>query len=94
MLIGLGAFLLYFITNLLVLYGSRIREYYADLGSVRLGGEPHHLATALYKLSYGNARFKDREEMKRVEGGSEHSSLTTLPGHGMKLESYHKLTAT
>ncbi|MFH0769365.1 MAG: zinc metalloprotease HtpX [Chloroflexota bacterium] len=67
-LIGLGAFLLYFITNLLVLYGSRIREYYADLGSVRLGGEPHHLATALYKLSYGNARFKDREEMKRVEG--------------------------
>jgi len=26
-LIGLGAFILYFITNLLVLYGSRIREY-------------------------------------------------------------------
>ncbi len=37
-LIGLGAaFFFYFLTNLLVLYGSRIREYYADLGSVRLG---------------------------------------------------------
>ncbi|MBI4267652.1 MAG: M48 family metalloprotease, partial [Chloroflexi bacterium] len=67
-LIGLGAFLLYFITNLLVLYGSRIREYYADLGSVKLGNMPHHLATALYKLSYGNARFHGREELKRVEG--------------------------
>ena len=67
-LIGFGAFLLYFITNLLVLYGSRIREYYADLGSVRLGNMPHHLASALYKLVYGNARFKDKEELKRVEG--------------------------
>jgi len=67
-LIGLGAFLLYFITNLLVLYGSRIREYYADLGSVRLGNMPHHLATALYKLVYGNARFRNTEELKRVEG--------------------------
>ncbi len=67
-LIGLGAFILYFITNLLVLYGSRIREYYADQGSVELGNEPHHLASALYKLVYGNARFKGKEELKRVEG--------------------------
>jgi len=67
-LIGLGAFFLYFITNLLVLYGSRIREYYADMGSIRLGNMPHHLATALYKLVYGNARFRDKEELKRVEG--------------------------
>ncbi|MFC1981903.1 zinc metalloprotease HtpX [Chloroflexota bacterium] len=67
-LVGLGAFLLYFVTNLLVLYGSRIREYYADMGSVKLGNEPHHLATALYKLVYGNARFRNKEELKRVEG--------------------------
>jgi len=67
-LIGFGAFILYFITNLLVLYGSRIREYYADLGSVRLGNMPHHLATALYKLVYGNARQRNSAEMRRVEG--------------------------
>ena len=67
-LIGLGAFLLYFLTNLLVLYGSRIREYYADLGSIQLGNMPHHLATALYKLVHGNARFRNKEELKRVEG--------------------------
>ncbi|MFC1870550.1 zinc metalloprotease HtpX [Chloroflexota bacterium] len=67
-LIGLGAFILYFITNLLVLYGSRIREYYADMGSVRLGAMPHDLATALYKLVYGSARLKGTAEMKHVEG--------------------------
>ena len=67
-LIGLGAFGLYFLTNLLVLYGSRIREYYADLGSVRLGNMPHHLASALYKLVYGNARLRNSQELKRVEG--------------------------
>ncbi|MCD6600182.1 MAG: M48 family metalloprotease [Dehalococcoidia bacterium] len=67
-LIGIGAFILYFITNLLVLYGSRIREYYADQGSVELGNKPNHLASALYKLTYSNARSKGREELKRVEG--------------------------
>ena len=66
-LIGFAAFLLYFITNLLVLYGSRIREYYADLGSVQLGNAPHQMATALYKLVHGNARFKDNPEMKQAE---------------------------
>jgi heat shock protein HtpX len=67
-IIGMGAFVLYFITNLLVLYGSRIREYYADKGSVELGNEPHHLATALYKLAYGNARFQGKQELKQVQG--------------------------
>ena len=55
-LIGLGAFFLYFITNLLVLYGSRIREYSTDLGNM-----PHHLASALYKLVYSNTRLKGSE---------------------------------
>jgi heat shock protein HtpX len=71
-LIGIGAFLLYFLTNLLVMYGSRIREYYADEGSVKLGNPPQHLASALYKLVYSSAQLKrdpkGQEELKRVEG--------------------------
>ena len=55
-LVGLTAFLLYLITSLLVMYASRIREYYADYGSVELGNKPSWLATALYKLVYGSAR--------------------------------------
>jgi heat shock protein HtpX len=67
-LVGMGAFFLYFLTNLLVLYGSRIREYYADSGSVQLGNPPHFLATAFYKLVYGSARTRGGEDLKRVEG--------------------------
>ena len=66
-LIGLVAFLFYFITNLLVLYASRIREYFADKGSVLLGNDPSYLATALYKLVYGSART-DKDELRAVEG--------------------------
>ncbi|MDD5584075.1 MAG: zinc metalloprotease HtpX [Candidatus Omnitrophica bacterium] len=66
-LIGLVAFVFYFITNLLVLYASRIREYYADKGSVKLGNAPNALASALYKLVYGAARAP-KEELRAVEG--------------------------
>jgi len=65
--IGLLALVVYFITSLLVMYGSRIREYYADLGSAELGSEPHHLATALYKLSLGSAKIPKRA-LKQTEG--------------------------
>ncbi|TBR18133.1 peptidase, partial [bacterium] len=67
MLIGLAAFLFYFVTNLLVLYASRIREYFADQGSVLLGNKPSSLASSLYKLAYGAARM-DKEDLKEVEG--------------------------
>jgi heat shock protein HtpX len=66
-LIGIAAFVFYFITNLLVLYASRIREYFADKGSVILGNKPASLASALYKLVYGSARI-DRELLKETEG--------------------------
>lgn len=65
--IGLLALVVYFITSLLVMYGSRIREYYADLGSTELGNEPHHLATALYKLSLGSAKIS-KNALKQTEG--------------------------
>jgi len=66
-LIGLAAFLFYFITNLLVLYASRIREYFADQGSIALGNPPETLASSLYKLVYGSART-NKESLKEVEG--------------------------
>lgn len=66
-LIGLAAFIFYFITNLLVLYASRIREYFADRGSVALGNHPSTLASSLYKLVYGSARLSP-ESLKESEG--------------------------
>jgi len=67
LLIGLAAFIFYFITNLLVLYASRIREYFADKGSIDLGNSPSNLATALYKLVYGSAMMP-KEALKETEG--------------------------
>ncbi|VVB87944.1 Protease HtpX [uncultured archaeon] len=67
LLIGIVALLVYLITNLLVLYVSRIREYYADEGSVKLGNGPHYLASALYKLVYGSARV-NKDSLKPIEG--------------------------
>ncbi|HXV38295.1 MAG TPA: zinc metalloprotease HtpX [Nitrosopumilaceae archaeon] len=51
-LIGIGAFAVYFVTNLLILYFSRLREYYADNfagNQVR----PTLLANGLAKITYG-----------------------------------------
>ncbi len=66
-MIGLAAFVFYFITNLLVLYASRIREYFADQGSIALGNRPSALASSLYKLVYGSARMNP-EALKESEG--------------------------
>jgi len=65
--IGILALVVYFITSLLVMYGSRIREYYADQGSAELGNQPHYLATALYKLTVSTARIS-KHALKQTEG--------------------------
>lgn len=65
--IGILALVIYFITSLLVMYGSRIREYYADQGSTKLGNSPHYLATALYKLTMSNAHIS-KHALKQTEG--------------------------
>ncbi len=67
MAIGLVALIFYFITNLLVMYASRIREYFADKGAVEFGNRPEALASALYKLVYGSARA-GKEAIREVEG--------------------------
>jgi len=66
-LIGIVALLAYFLGQLLVLFVSRVREYYADQGSIELGNPPHELASALYKLVYGSA-VANKNEVKEVEG--------------------------
>jgi heat shock protein HtpX len=65
--IGAVALVGYLLGQLLVLFVSRVREYYADEGSVEIGGKPHKLASALYKLVYGSANL-DKKQVKEVEG--------------------------
>lgn len=63
-LLGIGAFIAYAIGQLLVLFVSRVREYYADAGSVDIGCQPDKLASALFKLTYGSATVNENEVKK------------------------------
>ncbi len=72
------AFIVYFISNLIVLYASRIREYYADAGSAELTRKPHALASALYKMIYGSAAGMKQEKVKK-EMGSMRAFFATDP---------------
>jgi len=60
-LISIAAFVIYFISNLLVLALSRLREYYSD----RFAGantKPSHLASALAKITYGLSVSPEKSE--------------------------------
>ena len=66
-ILGILALIAYFLGQLIVLFISRVREYYADAGSVDLGCSPEKMASALYKLVYGAAKLPE-SEIKDVEG--------------------------
>jgi len=51
--VALISYLVYFITQLLVLHLSRTREYYADSYSAAATGKPRELRSALVKIAYG-----------------------------------------
>jgi len=64
-LVGLIAFVIYFITNLLVLALSRLREYYADRFS-GINTKPSLLASALAKITYGLSISPEKGENAAV----------------------------
>jgi len=59
-IIGILGYVFYLIGQLLVLFISRTREYYADEASVEFGNRPAALVSALYKLTYGASRCSDQ----------------------------------
>jgi len=54
-LIALVAYILYIVSEYIVLWFSRIREYFADRFAGELTGNPNGLASALVKIGYGLA---------------------------------------
>ncbi|MBC7080965.1 MAG: M48 family metalloprotease [Thermoplasmatales archaeon] len=66
-LISALAFIFYLVSNLLVLWVSRLREYYADYGSYTLTGKSHPLASALYRITISTSRIPP-VKIKSVEG--------------------------
>lgn len=63
--IAIGALVAYFISRYLVLFLSRVREYYADDFAARATHDPNALATGLVKIAYGLARSRPPEEKEQ-----------------------------
>jgi len=55
-------YVFYIIGNYIVLYLSRLREYYADEFSARETGNPNALSSALIKIAYGIIKNPDKQE--------------------------------
>lgn len=66
-LVGVGAFIAYLISQYIVLLLSRVREYFADSFSARTTHDPNALATSLVKIAYGLAAAPKGEEAKQEE---------------------------
>ncbi len=64
-LVALAAFVAYIVSQYIVMFLSRVREYYADQYSGQITRNPNALATALVKIAYGLARNPiEREDEK------------------------------
>lgn len=62
----IGAFAAQFLGQVLVMWLSRQREYFADEFSARLTGNPTKLMGALAKISYGNVPNKNQQGKSMV----------------------------
>lgn len=60
--IGIAAFLLYIVSQYVILFLSRTREYHADRYAGQVTGDPNALAAALVRIGYGLASGGNRNE--------------------------------
>jgi Zn-dependent protease with chaperone function/Zn-finger nucleic acid-binding protein len=77
-IIAIGAYVLYIISEYIVLWFSRTREYHADRFSGVVTGYPSRLASALVKIAYGLAG----QEKKTEEAGQSESRRPELAAVG------------
>ena len=80
-MVGLAAFIAYLVSQYIVLFLSRIREYYADHFSAEITRNPNGLASALVKIAYGLAKAPKEQE---TEKGASKPALAVAGGVGTK----------
>lgn len=74
-----GAYVLYIVSEYIVLWFSRTREFYADRFAGKVTGNPNALATALIKIAYGLAAQETpvgAETSKRRAGNQKDEMIT------------------
>ena len=77
-IVAIGAYLVYIIAQYLVLYFSRVREYYADRFGAESVGSAAALSGALVKIAYGLAGKRDAESRSDDENKSTINSIGAL----------------
>jgi Zn-dependent protease with chaperone function len=82
--VALGAYVLYVISEYIVLWFSRTREYYADRFAGRVTGNPNALASALVKIAYGLAAQDNKEHAAAAakKGKKEEEASTSIKAAG------------
>lgn len=83
--IAIGAYVVYIVSEYIVLWLSRTREYWAD----RFAGEatdPNAIARALVKIGYGLAARAGGEPAKAGEEGAKEGEAKQAPRRGRRLE--------
>ncbi len=84
MLVGIASYVLYVVSQYVVLYLSRVREYYADRFGGEATGSPNTLATALVKVAYGLAgREPDRTGNKGGKPGERNPAINSMRAFGV-----------
>jgi Zn-dependent protease with chaperone function len=80
--VAIGAYVLYVISEYIVLWFSRTREYYADRFAGRVTGNPNALASALVKIAYGLAAQDSREHEAEAGKGKKEEKSTAYKAAG------------
>ena len=73
--VAIGAFVCYYFSQYIVLFLSRIREYFADEHASISIPNPNAIATALVKIGYGLARIQDPAQQAAVQGKKKQQPL-------------------
>ncbi|UCG02492.1 MAG: M48 family metalloprotease [Candidatus Heimdallarchaeota archaeon] len=69
LVVAIGAWIAYYVSHFLVLFLSRVREYYADSFSAEATGDPGALSRALVKIAYGMVK-EDAATQERMRDES------------------------
>ena len=76
--VAIGAYIVYLISQYIVLYFSRIREYYADRFGAESVGSAAALSGALVKIAYGLAGRRDADSRSDEKQSSTINSIGAL----------------
>lgn len=87
-IIGLVAYFLYILSQYIILWLSRTREYYADSFSVEETRNPSALGNALVKIGFGLA-MGDKKEKSKVSTGNALGISNAKISKGMAIGSYN-----